>query len=170
MKARLKIPITVSVERLVCVSMWSENVLGQGALGLLWSVNSATLMRRKVMRTKERGGEGKRKESNWNWKVKGRGGFLVCMWKWNWALLLTPFSQHPAGPVSANQPRWGAGSSLYELTPFSNPVPGSFGLFMVMQFEELRALPKKLGFVSFWACLEMAEPTGGLFMWVSLGW
>lgn len=32
---------------------------------------------------------------------------------------------------------------------------------MVMQFEELRALPKKLGFVSFWACLEMAEPTGG---------
>ena len=44
----------------------------------------------------------------------------------------------------------------------------SMGVFpvclMVMQFEELRALPKKLGFVSFWACLETVEPTGGLFM------
>ena len=165
MKARLKIPITVSVERLLCLSMWSENVLGQVALGLLWSVNSATLMR-----MKERGREGKRKEKNWNWKVKGRGGFPVCMWNKTEPYFLLHAPQHPAGPVSANQPHWGAGSSLYRLTPFTNSVPGSFGLFMVMQFEELRALSKKLGFVSFWACLEMVEPTGGLFMWVSLGW
>lgn len=126
MKARLKIPITVSVERLVCVSMWSENVLGQGALGLLWSVNSATLMRRKVMSSK--GERRRRKEEGKQLKLKGQGErwFPVRMWKGT-----EPYF-YPSPSILQVlclliSPAEGAGSSLYELTPSSNPVPGSFG-------------------------------------------
>lgn len=54
------------------------------------------------------------------------------------------------------------GLPLYWLTPFTDSVSDLFGPIMVAQLGELRALSKKLGFLSFCECLGMGEPTGSL--------
>lgn len=91
-KTRLKVPTKVFVEHLVYLSMWWDNVLGQAALHLPWSVKSTTLMGREERSwgQKERRAEGKRRENNWDWRVKERGGFPVCVWKWTWTPPFTP--------------------------------------------------------------------------------
>lgn len=124
--------------------------------------------RRKGMRTEERAGlwAGRKTTEPAGWK---RRGFPVHVQDRHCIPSFPPASRSlQAVTLLATQPRRGTAFSLQQLTPFTNSIGGLSHLFAVAQLGELRALFKKQGFISFWACLGLGEPTGRLLTWISL--